>query len=62
MKDNDYIQIVKTHEYYFAERKFHEDSIKEIDEILAELKLVDTPAPFNYDTGGVTVPKVPDDE
>jgi hypothetical protein len=48
-----YIQIVNTSEYYYSERKFHEDAIKDIDEQLRVLDFDPLYDPLGFDVAGV---------
>jgi|15BtaG_2_1085339.scaffolds.fasta_scaffold00132_5 hypothetical protein len=51
IQNNDYITIVKTHEFYNNEKQHHLDAIAEIDELLKDLPPI-PPAYQCYDVGG----------
>lgn len=50
-KQNDYITIVKTYEFYLNEKKYHLDAVAEIDSLLRDLPAL-PPGFDSYDVGG----------
>lgn len=51
-KDNEYITIVQTYNFYVTEKQYHLDAISDIDDLLKELSFTNPDAYTNYDTGG----------